>query len=154
MDAGQVVAVDYPEADGPDAVVTLRLRLDSRFAGRLYADATARLHSTGLLSAKVVAIDPGTPAAGPLVGGRVAAAESPDLAAAAAKFGAAAKEAELLLREARTGGGSLARLVRDDDLYRELKALAARLAGRSTTSPASSRTAGTRCAASARGPTP
>ena len=125
VNAGQVVAVDYPDADGPDAVVTLRLKLDARFAGRLYADATARLHATGLLSAKVVAIDPGTPAAGPLEGGKLHAAESPDLAAAAAKFGAAADEAEKLLREARTGNGSFARLVRDDDLYQELKALAA-----------------------------
>jgi phospholipid/cholesterol/gamma-HCH transport system substrate-binding protein len=125
VNAGQVVAVDYPDADGPDAVVTLRLKLDARFADRLYADATARLHATGLLSAKVVAIDPGTPAAGPLVGGKLRAAESPDLAAAAAKFGAAADEAEKLLREARTGNGSFARLIRDDDFYRELKALAA-----------------------------
>ena len=123
VNAGQVVAVDYPATDGPDAVVTLRLKLDARFADRLYADATARLHSTGLISAKVVAIDPGTPAAGPLVDGELTATESPDLAAAAAKFGAAAEEAEMLLREARTGNGSFARLVRDDDLYQELKGL-------------------------------
>ena len=124
VNAGQVVAIDYPDHDGPGAVVTLRLKLDRRYADRLYADASATLHSTGLLSAKVVSVNPGTPAAGPLVGGRLKAAESPDLAAAAAKFGATADEATLLLRDIRTGDGSLAKLVRDDALYRDLQGLA------------------------------
>jgi len=124
VNAGQVVGIDYPDGDGPNAVVTLRLKLDARYADRLYADASATLHATGLLSAKVVAVNPGTPAAGPLVGGRLRAAESPDLGAAAAKFGAAADEAAQLLREVRTGNGTLARLVRDDELYQDVKGLA------------------------------
>jgi ABC-type transporter Mla subunit MlaD len=124
VNAGQVVAIDYPDHDGPGAVVTLRLKLDAKYADRLYADATAVLHSTGLLSAKVVAVNPGTPAAGPLVERRLKATESPDLGASAAKFGAAADEATQLLREVRTGTGSLAKLVRDDELYQDLKGLA------------------------------
>ncbi len=124
VSAGQVVAIDYPDHDGPDAVVTLRLKLDAKYADRLYADASAMLHATGLLSAKVVAVNPGSPAAGPLVERRLRAAESPDLGASAAKFGAAADEATALLREVRTGNGSLAKLVRDDELYQDLKGLA------------------------------
>ncbi len=124
VNAGQVVAIDYPAGDGPGAVVTLRLKLDAKYADRLYADASASLHSTGLLSAKVVAVNPGTPATGPLTERQLRATESPDLGASAAKFGAAADEAALLLREVRTGNGTLARLVRDDELYQDLKGLA------------------------------
>jgi len=124
VNAGQVVAIEYPDHDGPDAVVTLRLKLDAKYADRLHADASATLHATGLLSAKVVAVNPGTPVAGPLVDRQLRAAESPDLGASAAKFGAAADEATALLREVRTGNGSLAKLVRDDELYQDLKGLA------------------------------
>src|ERR1051325_5669628 len=34
VDAGQVVAVEYPDHDGPGAEVTVRMRLESRFASR------------------------------------------------------------------------------------------------------------------------
>jgi len=40
--------------------------VDAKFAPRLYADAVAQVQPTGLLGGKVVAITPGTPAAGPL----------------------------------------------------------------------------------------
>lgn len=138
VDAGQVVAVEYPDTDEPGAAVTLRLRLDTRFQGRLYGDAAAQIHSTGLLGSKVVAVSPGTPAAGLLADGRLRPADTPDFAQAAAQLrdaarriddtaarvGAAADEAQLLVKEVRTGQGTLSRLVNDDDLYRELKGLA------------------------------
>lgn len=122
--AGQVVGVEYPDHDGADAAVTLRLKLDAKFADRLFADASASLHATGLLGSKVVAIVPGSPAAGPLVDGRLRPAIEPDLGTAAAKFGAAADEAERLLKDARSGKGTLGKLVQDDSLFHELKALA------------------------------
>ncbi len=125
VDAGQVEAVDYPADDGPGATVTLRLRLDARFAARLYADATAEIQSTGLLGSKVIAVRPGTPAAGPLGAGELRGVPPVDLTAAAAKLTAAAGEAEHLLRELREGTGTLAKLVRDDDLYHDLKGLSA-----------------------------
>src|SRR5262245_21737077 len=56
VDAGQVVAVEYPDHDGPAAEVTVRMHLDRRFASRLYADATAQIQSSGLLGAKVISI--------------------------------------------------------------------------------------------------
>lgn len=123
VEAGQVVGVDYPAADAPDAVVTLRLRLDAKFADRLYADASAQVHSTSLLGARVIAVTPGTPAAGPLADGRLKATSTPDLAQAAAKIGAAADEAAALVKEARTSNGTVAKLVRDDDVYQDLKGL-------------------------------
>jgi outer membrane protein OmpA-like peptidoglycan-associated protein len=125
VDAGQVVGVDYPAHDGPGSAVVLRLRVDSKFAPRLYADAVAQVQPTGLLGGKVVSISPGTPAAGPLPSPHLTAAPTADPAQAAAKLGAVADEAERLLKEVRTGDGTLARLVRDDKLYADLRGLAA-----------------------------
>jgi len=131
VEAGQVVAVDYPDDDGPDSAVQVRMKLDKKYSGRIYADATAEVHSSGLLGSKVIAIKPGTPKAGPLVDGRLKAEETPDLAKSAAKLGAAADaltktadETRELVHEVRTSNGTVAKLVRDDDLYRELKGLA------------------------------
>ena len=130
VNAGQVVAVDYPEADGPDATVAVRMRLDARFRHRVYADGTARVQSTGLLGSKVIAIDPGTPTAGEPTAGRLASEESVDFAKTAAKLddiadklGDTVDETTLLVREVRTGDGTIPRLLRDDDLYAELKGL-------------------------------
>lgn len=124
VDAGRVVAVEYPADDGPTAAVTVRMAIDAKFTGRLYADATAQVYATGLLGAKVIAVQPGTPAAGPLADGRLTAKETPDLTAAAAKISATADEVSQLVHEARTGNGTLAKLLRDDTLYREIAGLA------------------------------
>lgn len=131
VEAGQVVAVEYPDADGPDAAVTLRMKVAAKFAGRLYADATARVHPTGLLGGKVIAVSPGTPASGPLAGGRLSAAETQDvgaavarLGAAAEKIGAAADETRQLVHDARSGNGTLGKLIRDDELYTDLRGAA------------------------------
>lgn len=124
VDAGHVVAVEYPDDDGPTAAVTLRMTIDARFAHRLYADATAQVHATGLLGSKVISIQPGNPAAGPLPDGRLTAKPAPDLAQAAAKIGAAADEVTQLVHDARTGDGTLAKLLRDDKLYSEITGLA------------------------------
>lgn len=123
VDAGQVVAIDYPAVDGPDAAVTVQMRLDSRFRDRLYADASAQVHATSLLGAKVIAVDPGSPSAGPFTGEPLRATVAPDLAQAAAKLGAAADEARLMIHDARTGPGTVGRLIRDDDLYADFKGL-------------------------------
>ena len=123
VDAGQVVAIEYPDHDGPGAAVTLRLKLDSKYASRLYADASAQIHSTGLLGGKVIAIQPGDPNTGPLTGGKLAAKTEPDLAQAAAKITETADEAKQLLKDVRTGQGSLGKLLTDDTLYTELTSL-------------------------------
>ncbi len=113
VEAGQVVAVEYPEHDGPGAAVAVRLRVPARFAPRLYADAAASVQPTGLLGGRVVAITPGTPAAGPLPDGRLRFVPAADPAQVAAKVGDLADEARALLAEVRAEGG----------LHQELKGL-------------------------------
>ncbi len=115
VEAGQVVAVDYPDSDGPGSAVTVRLRVPAKFAPRLFADATAQVQPTGLLGGRVVAVHPGTPTAGPLLDGRLRHVPTADIAQAAAKVGDLADEARKLLAEVRA----------DDGLYKELKGLTA-----------------------------
>ncbi len=115
VEAGQVVAVEYPEDDGAGSLVTVRLRVPSRFAPRLFADATASVQPTGLLGGRVVAVSPGTPAAGPLPDGRLKFVPTADLTQAAAKVGDLADEARKLLADVRA----------EDGLYKELKGLTA-----------------------------
>ncbi len=125
VDAGKIVAIDYPDHDGEGAAVVVRMQIDAKYSSRLYADASAQIHSTGLLGAKVISIQPGTPKSGPLPDGRLAAKETPDIAVAAAKIGDTADEAKLLLKEVRTGKGTISKLLNDDSLYTEVTGLAA-----------------------------
>ena len=124
VDAGQVVAVEYPDHDGPDAAVTVRMKVDAKFAGRLYADASAMAHSTGIVGSQVIAVHPGTAAAGPLVGGKLTPKEAPSLAQAAGKLNEVADEVKGLVRDARGGSGTLGKLLTDDKLYAEITGLA------------------------------
>ena len=124
VDAGQVVAVEYPDHDGPDAAVTVRMKVDAKFAGRLYADASAMAHSTGIVGSQVIAVHPGTAAAGPLVGGKLTPKEAPSLAQAAGKLTEVADEVKGLVRDARGGSGTLGKLLTDDTLYAEIAGLA------------------------------
>ena len=123
VDAGQVAAVEYPDHDGPGSAVTVRLRLDAKFEGRLYADASAQVHSTSMLGGKVIAVNPGNPKAGPLHNGELRAVETPDLAKMAAQLGATADETKLLIKDIRSGNGTLGKLITDDELYDDLKGL-------------------------------
>jgi phospholipid/cholesterol/gamma-HCH transport system substrate-binding protein len=92
VDAGQVLAIEYPDSDGP---IGVRFRVDAQFQSKLFADASAQIQPTGLLGAKVINISPGTPANGPLVGNTLAVAKSSDLAALT-------QQGEELLKELRT----------------------------------------------------
>lgn len=142
VEAGQVVAIEYPDHDGPGAEVTVRMKVRARFADRLYADASAQVHGAGMLGSKVIAIQPGDPRTGPLAGGRLrgakpfqtdeviaevrdlaqeakgTAAEVKRLAAEARGTVAAAKG---LITDVQESTGTLAKLVRDDDLYEETR---------------------------------
>jgi flagellar motor protein MotB len=140
VDAGQVVAVEYPDHDGPGAEVTVRMRVRAEFAGRLYSDASARVHNSGLLGSKVVSIRPGDPAKGALAGGRVRGVKPFDVEEAVAEVRDLAKEAKALAKDTRetvssakgliddvkAGDGTLSKLIRDDGLYNDARKLIAR----------------------------
>lgn len=115
VEVGQVVSVEYPEDDGPASAVTIRMRVPSRFAPRLFADATAQVQPTSLLGGRVMAIHPGSPKAGPLADGRLKFVPTPDIAQTAVKVGELADEARKLLADVRAENG----------LYQELKGLTA-----------------------------
>ena len=142
VDAGQVVAVEYPDHDGSGAEVTVRMRLQAKFAGRVYADASAQIHGSGLLGSKVISIQPGDPKTGALAGGRLrgvkpfdmneAVAEVRDLAreakGSATEVKALAKDARETVASAKgfidgvkDGNGTLSKLVRDDELYEDAR---------------------------------
>jgi hypothetical protein len=143
VEAGKVLSIDYPAADAPGAQVTLRLELNAKYARRLYADASAQILSSGLLGSKVIAVNPGTPDKGPLESGRLrgvkpfsfdeAAAELRDTAREVKELVKEAKgtaaEAKELVKEVRQSNGTISKLLKDDDLYHDLKEIAAESRG-------------------------
>ncbi|CAN5346862.1 hypothetical protein BH11PLA2_BH11PLA2_51570 [soil metagenome] len=124
VEAGHVVLIQYPASDATGSSVLLCLKLDGKFRGRLYNDATAKVVANGIMGSKVISLQPGTAASGELVSNTIVAMPTVDLAVAAEKLTKVADEAEKLLRDARTGNGTLGKLVTDDTLYRELTSLA------------------------------
>jgi phospholipid/cholesterol/gamma-HCH transport system substrate-binding protein len=133
VDAGEVVSVEYPDDDGPGAEVTVRMRLDGRYANRVFADATARVHGSGMLGGRVIAINPGSPGSGPPVGRRVRGLRPFDVDEAVAdarktaeEVRALAAETKGLVKEIHSSNGTLMKLIRDDDLHADLKALVAK----------------------------
>jgi ABC-type transporter Mla subunit MlaD len=142
VDIGQVIAVEYPDHDGPGAEVTLRMRVQAKYASRVYADASARIQGSGLLGAKVISIQPGDPRKGQLADGRVRGLKPFDMDEAAALVRDTAQEAKstaaevkalakdtretvatakALITEVKESNGSLAKFVRDDDVYEETR---------------------------------
>jgi len=61
IEAGQVVAVEYPETDDGSPSIRLRLSVRDQYRGRIYNDARVRIVGRGLLGTNVLAIDPGKP---------------------------------------------------------------------------------------------
>ena len=138
VDAGQVVAVEYPDHDGPGAEVTVRMRLQAKYASRIYGNASAEIHGSGLLGSKVISLQPGDPKTGVLAGSRVRGVKPFDMSEAVAEVRDLAKEAKSTASEVKSlakdtretvasakgfidgvkeSDGTLAKLIRDDDLY-------------------------------------
>jgi len=116
VEAGRVTGVDYAGDE-----VHVRLRLDGKFRDHIHADATAAVHTKGMLGTGVVDIKPGTSKAGPLEEPIIHSKPTPDLAEVTAKLSSVATRADALLKEAQEGNGTLPKLLRDDDIYRDLK---------------------------------
>ncbi|HUR54989.1 MAG TPA: MlaD family protein, partial [Gemmataceae bacterium] len=137
VEAGQVLAVEYPTDDSAGSEVTVRLSLQAKFADRLYADATAQVQGSGVFGAKVVSISPGTPSRGKLAGGRLRGLRSFNLDEAVGEIRDVGKEAKEmagevkklaaeakgLVSDIRESNGTLMKLVKDDDLHRDLREL-------------------------------
>jgi len=140
VEAGQVLAVEYPDHDGPGAQVTVRMRVHTKYATRLYANARAHIHANGLLGSKVIAIQPGDPSAGALAGTHLTGVKPFEVADAVNDVRDLAKEAKALAADTRTavasakelidgvraGEGTLGKLVRDDSLHDEARKVLAR----------------------------
>ena len=139
MDAGVVEAIIPPKAPGKP--VTLILKLDENLRGLVRSDAIARIAAQGVIGAKVVEIVPGRDDARALsVGGSIGSEPAVELAdllrdasAALKRVDAVARSAEQGLAEItaiavgiRAGRGSLGKLVRDDEAYQRLIAMASR----------------------------
>lgn len=125
VDAGQVVAVEYPDHDGPGAEVTVRMKLSGRFASRVYADATAQIQGP-LLGAKVISIQPGSPQRGELASGRLKGLKPFGSDEAMAEVRDLAAEAKGLIADVRESNGTLMQLLKDDSLHKDVKALVAK----------------------------
>lgn len=121
MDAGQVVGIEIPESD-PD-FVHVHLKLARAHQNRIFADARAQIVTKGLLGGSQLSINPGTSAAGPLSGNAIAGDNAVDLQTVATKLSKIADQADVLLAEVQKGQGTVGKLLKDDDLYRDLKSI-------------------------------
>ena len=118
VEAGRVSAVTYE-----GEAVRLDLRIDRRFRESLFADASATIKSKGLLGTSVVEIAPGHAEAGPLTEPTLASRAAPDLAEVTAKLQSIAGRVDGLLADVEQGRGTLPKLLRDDTIYNDLKAI-------------------------------
>jgi phospholipid/cholesterol/gamma-HCH transport system substrate-binding protein len=120
FEAGQVVAVDYA-----DSGVLLKLKLDRSFQSHLHQDATATIQSKGLFGNNVVAISPGTNAAGPLTESTINSKLAPDLNEVTGKLASVAGRVDRILEDVEAGKGTLPKLLKDDTVYNDLRQVSA-----------------------------
>jgi phospholipid/cholesterol/gamma-HCH transport system substrate-binding protein len=127
VEAGKVVAIEYPDAheDAEDGMVRLRLEVDHKFHDRLFADASAAIVSKGLVGSTHIAMHPGKPSAGPLNTRVIVAKKQPDLTEVTAKLSAVATRVDNVLKKIEKGEGTAGKLVNDDSLYSDLKSITA-----------------------------
>jgi phospholipid/cholesterol/gamma-HCH transport system substrate-binding protein len=116
IEAGRVTAVEYAGDE-----VHIHLMLDGKLRDHLYADATAGVQTKGILGVSVVDIKPGTPKAGPLTEPFIASKPTPDLAQVTAKLDSVATRVDAVLKDVQDGKGTLPKLLKDDDIYNDLK---------------------------------
>lgn len=112
IDAGEVVAVQPPVTPGSDVV--LRLRLDGKLRSLVRADASAQIVGEGMIGGKVIDIHPGSPNIPPITE-NAAIASKP-----ATELSDLLTQVEGTLQDVRKGQGTLGKLVKDDEAYREL----------------------------------
>lgn len=121
IEAGQVVAVEYPETDDGTPAIRLRLSVRDQYRGRIYNDARVRIVGRGLLGTNALAIDPGKPASEAYDGRDLVADKPLDIMEVAEEARRVVKNAGDWMQEVRTSKGSLNKLIHDDGLYREMR---------------------------------
>lgn len=139
IDAGAVAAIEPPQK--PGGLVTVLFRIDERLKPLVRSDAVASIVTQGVVGAKVVEISPGRfDSPSPAEGGRIGSTEpieASDFLREARdslkRLNAVTQAAERGLGElneiaggVRQGRGTLGKLVKDDEAYRELLSLSER----------------------------
>ncbi|VTS06398.1 MlaD family protein [Tuwongella immobilis] len=126
LDVGQVTRVDYPDFDtqNGESLVWVRMSIQKRYADRLYANAVARIQSRGLLSTQMIAIHPGSPEKGQLTKDHIQGELPFDLAGTTKKLASIAERADAIMGDLQQSQGTLAKLLKDDALYKQLVAVA------------------------------
>jgi hypothetical protein len=114
LEAGVVAAIDLPRADRSEAPLILKLELDRRFAHLLHADASARIRSEGMVGAKVIELEPGSPNIGLLADGAVIPSKPGQ------ELNDVIDQAASLVNDLKNGQGSLGKLLKDDKVYHEV----------------------------------
>jgi phospholipid/cholesterol/gamma-HCH transport system substrate-binding protein len=120
IESGRVLGVE-PVGDG----VHIRVRMDGKARESLFADASATVQTKGVLGVSVVDVKPGSAQAGPLHESAIPMRATPDLAEVTARLSAVAGRVDAILKEVQEGDGTLPKLLRDDAVYRDLKAASA-----------------------------
>jgi ABC-type transporter Mla subunit MlaD len=127
VEAGKVVAIEYPEPeeDAEEGMVRLRLQVDRKFQDRLFADSSATIVNKGLVGSSHIAIHPGKPAAGPFATKVIVARMQPDLNLVTAKLSTVATRVDNVLARIEKGEGTLGKIINDDSLHSDMKSIAA-----------------------------
>jgi ABC-type transporter Mla subunit MlaD len=127
VEAGKVVAIEYPEVEeeAEEGMVRLRLEIDRKYQDRLFADSSAGIVSKGLVGSSHIAIHPGKPSAGPLTTKVIVAKKQADLAEITEKLATVASRVDRVLQKIEKGDGVAGKLINDDSLYTDLKSIAA-----------------------------
>ena len=127
IEAGKVVAIEYPEAEeeAEEGMVRLRLQVDRKFQDRLFADSAAAIVNKGLVGSSHIAIHPGKPSAGPLHTKVIVATKQADLSDVTAKLSTVATRVDKVLARIENGDGTAGKLINDDSLHTDLKSIAA-----------------------------
>ncbi len=130
VEAGQVIAVEYLDEDEmkenssnkrDSFGVRLRLNLGEKFRNRLYKDCTAQIVARGLLGTNIVNIYPGHAEQGLLTSYEIRAKSGADLNDVSDKLYQVAEQTQGLLKDIQSSTGTIARLVKEDDLYQDLR---------------------------------
>ncbi len=114
IDAGQVVGIELPPEDQPDAKIFVRLRLDQKFQALIPSDSHVCVMNEGVLGGKLINVEPGKETGRLQTGDEIAVVESQDLTSVM----------QQTLQEFRDSTGTLSKLLKSDEAHKEMVALA------------------------------